>query len=364
MELLLFAGAVLSLLGEGDGEQGLVGCLFEGTGGLPDLLGDAFLKVGADLVFDVLFEPADDESLVAEIIRRVVLGVADGGGIQQAHEGGKAAGGAIVRGGGEQDEGVGATCEETGKARAPGDAVLVAAGGDIVTFVDEDDVPPGVLEIVPVLEVVLEGVDGDDRPVVKVERIVVAGDVVADALQAGRIEADKRDGKAAPKLLLELGEHALEGDHQNALPAAALDEFGGEDARFERLAEAYGVGDEDALPRLAEGLEGGIELVGNEVHHPAVAKADLIVAGGATAQLRFEIQEGAVEVGTGVGNKLGFGWVEDDYLFLERGEELRGASPHQFGDAFAGEQKAAVRGGTTRRRSHSSSRMIIRAPGA
>jgi hypothetical protein len=45
------------------------------------------------------------------------------------------------------------------------------------------DVPPGVLQIVAVLEVVFECVDRDDGPVVVVERIVVGRDVVAHPLR-------------------------------------------------------------------------------------------------------------------------------------------------------------------------------------
>jgi hypothetical protein len=31
-----------------------------------------------------------------------------------------------------------------------------------VAFVDDDDVPPGILKVVPVFQIALEGVDGDD----------------------------------------------------------------------------------------------------------------------------------------------------------------------------------------------------------
>jgi hypothetical protein len=48
-----------------------------------------------------------------------------------------------------------------------------------VALVHNDDVPPSVLEVVSVLKVVLERINGDDRPVVKIERVVIARDVVA-----------------------------------------------------------------------------------------------------------------------------------------------------------------------------------------
>ncbi|MCG3775772.1 MAG: hypothetical protein JW395_2616 [Nitrospira sp.] len=77
----MLAGAVFPFLGEGDGKESLVGGLFFATGRLPNLLGDALLEVGADLVFDVLLEAADDQAFVPEVIGRVVFGIADGGGV-------------------------------------------------------------------------------------------------------------------------------------------------------------------------------------------------------------------------------------------------------------------------------------------
>lgn len=100
----------------------------------------------------------------------------------------------------------------------------MTAGRHIVALIDDDDVPPGVFEVVAILQ--------------------VARNVVPDPLQADGIQTDQRNGEPAPELLLELGEQALEGDA------------------------------EDALPGLAKCLERRIELVGHQVYDPAMTRMD------------------------------------------------------------------------------------------
>ena len=192
LQFLLFSGTVLALLGEGDLEQGPEGSLFLRAGRLPELLGDTFLEVGADLVANVLLEAAHDQPLVAEIFRGVVVGIADGGGVEQTHQRGKAARRAIVRRGRQQHHGVGTAREHAGQSGATRHAILVATRRHVVALINDDDVPPGVLQVIPVLKVVLEGIDRDDGAVVIVERVVIAGNVVAHPLQV-------RPNPAAPR---------------------------------------------------------------------------------------------------------------------------------------------------------------------
>src|SRR5712691_1675517 len=93
-------------------------------------------------------------------------------------------------------------------ARQRRPAVVPCAGacGDVVTLIDDDDVPPGVLKIVAILKIILQGVDRDDAAVEIIERVVVAGNAVAHPRQPQRIQAHQRNRKAAPPLLLELHE--------------------------------------------------------------------------------------------------------------------------------------------------------------
>ena len=144
------------------------------------MLGDTFLEVGADLIANVLLETADDQALVAEIFGGVVVGIADGRGVEQTHQRGKAARRAIVRRGRQQHHGVGTAREHAGQSGATRHAILVASRRHVVALINDDDVPPGVLEVIPVLKVVLEGIDRDDAAVEVVERVVIAGNVVAN----------------------------------------------------------------------------------------------------------------------------------------------------------------------------------------
>ncbi len=130
---------------------------------------------------------------------------------------------------------------------------------------------------------------------------------------------EQGDGESGPPFFLELGEHAFLGDDEDAFAAASLDEFGGEDAGFEGFTEAYGIGDEDAGAGLGEALEGGVELVGDEIHDGAVAEMNGLVVGDGAAELAFEIEEGGIEVGGGIEDEFGFGRVEDGDIGFELG---------------------------------------------
>ena len=82
-------------------------------------------------------------------------------------------------------------------------------------LVYDDDVPVGLLQVGAVLGVLLQGVDRDDRLVVVVERVVAGRDAAAHPLDADRVELGERDREPVPELLLELRQHALDGQHQD-----------------------------------------------------------------------------------------------------------------------------------------------------
>ena len=65
------------------------------------------------LVLDVFLEPADEEPL--DVFRAVVVRVGDGRRVEHVHEAGEAPGLAVVGGGREHDERVGAAGQELGQ---------------------------------------------------------------------------------------------------------------------------------------------------------------------------------------------------------------------------------------------------------
>ncbi|MCG3775770.1 MAG: hypothetical protein JW395_2614 [Nitrospira sp.] len=118
-------------------------------------------------------------------------------------------------------------------------------------------------------------------------------------------------------------QHAFERDDQNTLPATPLNEFGSEDARFERFAETDCIGNEDALSGLTQGLKGRVELIGHQVHHTPMSEPDLGVIRSTATKLCLEIKEGAVELRTGVRHKFGLGGIQDNNLAFEFRQKLR-----------------------------------------
>ena len=226
-----------------------------------------------------------------------------------------------MRCGREQHERVGPVGQQPRQPCAARQARLPCPGGHVVALVDDDDVPPGVFEVVAVLQIALERVDGDDAAVEVVERVVVGRDAVAHPRQSHRIEPHQRDGEAAPPFLLELGEHRLLGDHQDALAAAALYQLGGQDAGFQRFAQAHRVGNQDAGAGLLERLQGRVELVRHQVHHAAVAQVNLVVVGHAAPAQALQVQHGGVVGGTAIGHQLRLGGVEHLDGVFQRGQE-------------------------------------------
>ena len=112
-----------------------------------------------------------------------------------------------------------------------------------------------------------------------VEGVRVGRNTAADTLQPDGVEADERNGESRPEFLLELGHHALGGDHEDSLALAAVDQFAEQDAHLDGFAEANGVGHQNTLARLFEGQQRRIELVGQVVDGGAVADPQ-VVAGG------------------------------------------------------------------------------------
>jgi hypothetical protein len=82
--------------------------------------------------------------------------------------------------------------EDDAQAMRMSKALFASAGRDVMALVNDDHVPPSVLEVITVFEVAFKGID------------------------------------------------------QDALTRAALDELGGQNTRCKRFAQTHGVGDQDA----------------------------------------------------------------------------------------------------------------------
>jgi hypothetical protein len=87
--------------------------------------------------------------------------------------------------------------------------------------------------------------------------------VSADLLDAGGVEADEREGEAAPQFVLHLLQDVAGCDDEDSLTAAALDQLAEDHADLEGLAEADGVRDQDPRPDVlgVQGFRDGDLLV-------------------------------------------------------------------------------------------------------
>ena len=218
-----------------------------------------------------------------------------------------------------------------------------AAVRDVVRLVDDDDVPVGLLQVGAVLGVLLQGVDRDDRLVVVVERVVAGRDAAAHPLDADRVEPGERDREPVPELLLELRQHALDGQHQDPAAPAAGDQLADEDARLQRLSQPHGVGDQDALPGLAQRLPGRLELVVHRIHRRPLGDVEPLVVRDRLPELALQVEPAVREAGRRVRHQPGLGGIQDLDVLLQLGEEDRLALPDQLRDPVADELVPAVR---------------------
>ena len=202
-----------------DVQQSAVRALFFLRSGKPTSEYLAILERLLYLLLDVLLETAYHQAR-SEVIPGVVVWIGDGRRIQHVDEAGEAPRLAIVRRRGKHDERVGSPGEQLGEAATQRTRPPV---GHVVRFIDHDDVPVSLLEIGAVLGVLLQRVDGDDRLVVVVERVVVRRDAAAHTLYADRVKPREGDREAVPELLLELGQHALHGQDEDTSPSPARD---------------------------------------------------------------------------------------------------------------------------------------------
>ena len=159
-------------------------------------------------------------------------------------------------------------------------------------LVDDDEVPPCRLKRRPVLPVVLEGVDGDDGLVELVEGVVVQRDAGPDLADARAVDPDERDRKPGPELLLELGEHRLRRDDEDALSPAAQDELGSEQAGLKGLAEADVVADEDARAGSLQGEADWVELEVEVVDGRLASDLDRFARRGRFPQRGLDMEQG------------------------------------------------------------------------
>jgi hypothetical protein len=329
------AGAV-AIAGQFELGQGVEGEILRRTGVAVQAKDLALREVLLHLLAHVFLEAADEE--VRDVIAAVVGLVAgrQHRGVEHAHQAGEALFPAVVRGGGQQDQGVRTLGQQFGQAVALGAIALVR---DVVRLVDDDQIPPGVFQIVTILAVALEGIDRDDGPVVIVEGVVVGRDLATDALDAGGVQAREVDGEAVPQLLLELAHHALGRHHQDAPGLAATHQLGGQDAGFERLAQTDGIGNEQPRAQLPQHLMCGLELKRQRVHHAPMTQHHRLLLQRGLTQPRLDEEPGGDEGGRVVVDQLGLRRIDQGDVF-ELAEKQRLTIAHGFRHADAGQLPA------------------------
>lgn len=312
----------------------LVDRVFLGVRGDADRSDRALGKFLLDFVANVVFEASHDEALPHEVLRFVVLPIGKHRRVEHVDQAREALGSAVVGRGRKHDEGVRALREKARQLRA---LAFRTALGDVVRLVDQDDVPVRFFQERAVLGALLQRIDRDDRAVDVEERVVPARNARHEALQAVAVKARQRNRETVPEFLLKLLEHRLDSKNENSLPATARDQFGDENPRFERFADTDRVGNQDAGTRGGERFDGGLQLIGKDVHRGLLCDVHLGVRRGRAPQERLDEELRLHEALRRVRHEVRFLGAQDRDAVFVLDEEFALLTAHDVGNPRAGE---------------------------
>ena len=79
--------------------------------------------------------------------------------------------------------------------------------------------------------------------------------------------------------------------HEDALAPTTPDEFAQQNAGLDGLAQADGIRHQDALPRLLQSLEGGVELIRHRIYRTSVTNVKLAIGGRRLTQKTLDVEK-------------------------------------------------------------------------
>ncbi len=136
----------------------------------------------------------------------------------------------------------------------------------VLGLIYDNCVPVGVLNGHPKPLVVLESINGNDRPIKAAKGIRTFGHALLEALLYHTVQPGKANGKAHPELFLKRDEHGLGCDHQDTLAATTDNQFAAQDACLNRLSQANIIGYQNAGTGSLQCPSGRLQLVGHQVN--------------------------------------------------------------------------------------------------
>ena len=151
-------------------------------------------------------------------------------------------------------------------------AILV---GHLVTLINNDNIPMGLLKPCTKTTVVLQGVDRDDGLVVVVEGILVEGNLILYLGYTHTVETHKGNGKAVPYLLLKLCKNALKRTYEYAFATASAYHLSQEDTHLNGFSQAHAISDEQAGTRQFQSFQCGGHLIISHVESSMLCYGNL-----------------------------------------------------------------------------------------
>ena len=251
----------------------------------------SLLESAHRLILNVFLESANEKAfdifpIVFDVLLGVVVRIRDSGRIEHVHQRSKRPCVPIMRRGGKHDQRIasaGQKIRQAGTLR-----IAVSALCHIVRFVDHNDIPSGTFQINAVFAVAFNGIDGNNRLVIIMKRIVIAREITPDPLDLCGIQTNQRDGKAFPQFFLKLRHHALDRDHKNAAALSTRNQFTDQNAGFYCLSQTNAVRHQNALTRTSQTDCGRFQLIWHHVHDRVMANVEFVVCRNFLPPLAFQ----------------------------------------------------------------------------
>jgi hypothetical protein len=145
--------------------------------------------------------------------------------------------------------------------------------------------------------------------------------------------------------VLELFQHVLRGDDQDAVAPAAADEFGQQQPDLQRLPQPDDIGHQDPWAEPGQGQRGGPLLVDHRPEQERVGERQPAFGPrqGRAAQHRLQVEPAAPEAGRRIGDQLGVLGMQQRHL-VQAVEERRLLVPDELRGADDLHQIAVVSG--------------------
>ncbi|SAD89216.1 Uncharacterised protein [Enterobacter cloacae] len=138
-----------------------------------------FRKLASHLIFHVFFEATHNQIFIGKIGVFILFRISNGRRVEHIHQAGKTFSLTVMRRGREHNQRIAASGKQFCQFAAQGAGPTFS---DVMRFIDNNNIPPGIFQVVAIFDVLFQSIDGDNGLIEIVKRVVVGWDTVTHLL--------------------------------------------------------------------------------------------------------------------------------------------------------------------------------------